>query len=119
MSCLNLPAGAACSYAASSGTLSITTTSATPDGTYLITAVFTETLPGAAALILLPFLLAPLAGRSNRKALRIIVATVAMFIVAVVAAGSGCGGGGGGGGTTPPPASHQATSSGTVTLVVH
>jgi len=118
VTCLNLPTGAACSYSASAGTLTITTASSTPTGTYQITVVFTETLPGAAAaLALLPFLLLPLASANKRKAGRLwIVAGVGLVFV-VLAAGGGCGGGGGGL-TTPPPQTHQVTSSGTVTLIV-
>ena len=59
--CLNLPVGAGCSYSAESSSVVITTAAKTPPATYEITLVFTETLPGAAtALVLLPFLLAPL-----------------------------------------------------------
>ena len=115
--CLNLPAGATCSYSSSAGTLTITTASTTPTGTYTITVVFTETLPGA-ALILLPFLLAPmkrLRGRRNRRIIQVAIFGALAALTVVV----GCGGGGsGGGGTTPPPATHQVTTSTTVTLVV-
>jgi hypothetical protein len=53
--CLNLPTGATCSYSATTNTVSIATSATTPRGTYQITVVFTETLPGAAeASILLP-----------------------------------------------------------------
>ena len=44
VTCLNLPTGASCSYSATTNTLTITTTSATPKGTYQITVVFTETV---------------------------------------------------------------------------
>ncbi|WP_348641342.1 chitobiase/beta-hexosaminidase C-terminal domain-containing protein [Granulicella aggregans] len=115
--CLNLPAGAACSYSSSAGALTITTTSTTPTGTYQITAVFTETLPGAAlAFLFLPLLLTPIAKaklrRNSRAALSLVIVGVAT--VALVA---GCSSGGGGS-STPPPVTHQVTSSGTVTLVV-
>jgi sugar lactone lactonase YvrE len=117
VTCLNLPANATCSYTASPSALTITTTSSTPAGTYVITAVFTETLPGAAtALVLLPFLLAPF-GAAKRKTARFLHLAIIGLVVAVVAAGSGCGGGGGGGSTSQPQ-THQATSSATVTLVV-
>ena len=50
--CLNLPAGATCSYSPATGILTISTSSSTRAGTYVITAVFDETLPGAAAALL-------------------------------------------------------------------
>jgi sugar lactone lactonase YvrE len=118
VACLNLPAAAACSYSAGAGTLTITTTSSTPAGTYEITAVFTETLPGAAAaLALLPFLLLPFAGANKRKSARLRIIAGVGLVLAVLAAGAGCGGGGGGSSPTPPQ-THQVTSSGTVTLIV-
>jgi sugar lactone lactonase YvrE len=114
--CLNLPGGSSCSYSAGSGTLTIATTSTTPTGTYVVTAVFTETLPGAAAaLILLPFLLTPLA-RKRRNAGRVWLIAIAGAIMAFAVV-TACGGGSGGV-TNPPPATHQVTSSGTVTLIV-
>ena len=118
VTCLNLPAGAICSYAG--GALTITTTAATPAGTYSITAVFAETLPGAAAgLILLPFLLMPFGGTKKRKRAGMVLAALAGLVIAVALVGGGCGGGGGGSYTPPAPTTHSATSSGTVTLVVH
>ena len=125
--CLNLPAGATCSYSATAGTLTISTTSATPAGSYQVTAIFTETLPGAASsLILLPFLLLPLAA-AKRKWTKRQVWLLAVLAIGIVAgaASSGCGGGnsgaGGGGGTGgggSTPQTHTVTSSGTVTLVI-
>lgn len=114
VSCLNLPAGSACSY--SSGTLSITTSSSTPKGTFVITTVFTETLPGAAALILFPLLFAPLSTR--RRRMRSTLFLVALFMTGLLVLGCGGGASSSGGGSTPPPQTHQVTSSGTVTLVV-
>jgi hypothetical protein len=128
--CLNLPPGAACSYVATSGALTITTSSTTPKtsgaltittssttpkGTYQITIVFTETLPGTAIAWLAPFLLLPLANVRRKLQLRrswlILVCAVACAIT--VFGVSGCGGSGGH--STP---THQITSSGTVTLNV-
>jgi hypothetical protein len=110
--CLNLPAGASCSYAA--GMLSIATLATTPAGTYQITVVFTEALPGAAtAWILLPILLLPLTAARRRITNRLWL--IAVVGVAIATAVAGCGGGGG---TTTPPATHQVTSSGVVTLTV-
>ena len=58
VTCLNLPSGATCNYSSTTNAVTITTSSTTPAGTYQITVIFTETLPGAAsALVLLPFLL--------------------------------------------------------------
>lgn len=115
--CLNLPTGALCSYSASTSTLTITTTSTTPTGTYVITAVFTETLPGAAvALLLLPFLLAPFATKRQNTGRVWLLTTIGVISLAAVVVG--CGGGSVGGGSSPPPATHQVTSSGTVTLIV-
>lgn len=115
-SCLNLPAGASCTYSASAASVTITTSSSTPKGTYQITVVFTETLPGAAAWVL-PTLLLPLARVKRRRRLGGIL-LVLIAGLAVAAACTGCGGGGGGGATTPPPSTHQVTSSATVTLTV-
>ncbi|HKF47519.1 MAG TPA: FG-GAP-like repeat-containing protein [Terracidiphilus sp.] len=119
--CLNLPTGAACTY--TSGTLTITTSSSTPKGTYEITAVFTETLPGAAAAgIFLPFLLLPLY-LLRRKFTRRGWITAAVVVIALTCASlwvTGCGGGGSSSPTpTPTPnPTHQAASSGVVTLIV-
>jgi hypothetical protein len=118
VNCLNLPAGASCSYSAASSAVTITTSSATPAGTYAITIVFTETLPGvASALLLFPTLLLPLFGRKNLTAARVRSLVCLGFALAVLAAATGCGGGGGGGSPTPP-ATHQVTSSASVTLTV-
>jgi hypothetical protein len=121
VSCLNLPAGASCSYA--SEVLTIATTSATPKGTYQITVVFTETVSGAAtSWILLPILLLPLVFLRKRllahgawvtACLGLILLACATFCV------TGCGGGGNtssGGGSGPQ--THQVVSSGVVTLTV-
>ncbi len=118
--CLNLPAGASCSYSSTTGAITITTATTTPSGTYQITVVFTETLPGAAtALVLLPLLLLPLALIRRRLMVRGAwfagCVALALTIAGVV---SGCGGGS----STPnPPApnpTHTITSSATVTLTV-
>jgi hypothetical protein len=113
--CLNLPSDASCSYSTSSGALSIATSSSTPAGTYQVTAVFTETLPGSsmlasAALFFLPFAFVAIGPKKLRQS----ILTIALLVGALVAIG--CGGGGGGGGTQPQ--NHQVTSSGVVMLTV-
>jgi len=119
VTCLNLPAYATCSYAASTGTLTVNTTALTPAGTYVVTAVFTETLPGAASsIILLPLFLVPFAGKRKRKKAGVLLLALVGLAIAVTAAGSGCGGGGGSS-VTITPTTHIVTNSGTVTLVVH
>lgn len=117
--CLNLPPGATCTYSASTSALTITTTTSTPSGTYVITVVFTETLPGAAAaILLLPFLISfPAKGR--RKSAKQIWLLATAALLAALAVEVGCGSGGsGGGGTNPPPQTHQVTSSGAISLTV-
>jgi hypothetical protein len=116
--CLNLPSGADCSYSAKSGALTISTSSSTPAGTYQITFVFTETLPGAApAWIYVPFFLLPLAAFRKRWT-KHQFGWIAILILALATfSASGCGGSSGG--STPPAnPTHEATSSTTVTLTV-
>ena len=124
--CLNLPSGASCSYSSTMGAVTIATSSKTPLGTYQITVIFTETLPGAApALVLLPILLLPLAFARRRWTSRgnCLLACFG-FVLMVVAMSAGCGGGGGsgsgggGGGGGGGSQTHQATSTGAVTLIV-
>jgi hypothetical protein len=121
VTCLNLPTGATCSYSASTGAVSIATSSTTPKGSYQITAIFTETLPGSAsAFVVLPWLLLPLLflrrrfGGHNAW----FAVSLALVLLAGIATSVGCGGGGGA--TTAPvsPATHQVTSSGGVTLTI-
>lgn len=119
VTCLNLPSGATCSYSSATGVLTVTTSSSTPAGTYLITAVFTETLPGAAtALLLLPILLRPRTrGRRKSRYSGVCFLACAGILIFVAMAANGCGGGNGSGGSTTPT-SHQVTSSGSITLSV-
>jgi hypothetical protein len=110
VSCLNLPSGAQCSYA--SGVLTITTASTTPAGTYQVTVVFTETVPGAALAIgLLPILLLPLIGARKKMTApgRIWFTLCLAVALTVVATATGCG---------DSKKTHQTTASGTVTLNV-
>jgi sugar lactone lactonase YvrE len=118
--CLNLPLGAGCSYSPESSSVVITTAQNTPPGTYEITLVFAETLPGAATvLVLLPFLLAPLRLRRTRKSRHAWIIVSIGLVIAAVATAGGCGGGPSTQtGSTPPSQTHQVTSSGTVTLIV-
>jgi hypothetical protein len=116
VSCLNLPPGASCSYSAASSSVTISTSSNTPAGTYQVIVVFTETLPGAAAALLLPIFILPLYTIAKRRGAQrlwfvLCIAVVISFTVSVM----GCGGGGGG---APVQQTHQVTSSGTITLIV-
>jgi len=118
--CLNLPIGATCSYSAATNTLTITTTSTTPKGTYRITVVFTETVSGAAASwVLLPILLLPLMFLRRKLAARGVWVTACLGLVLLAGAAVACAGcGGGGTSTTPSPQTHQAVSSGAVSITI-
>jgi hypothetical protein len=129
VSCLNLPPGASCSYSATTNTVTITTSAATPAGTYQVTVVFNETVSGAAtSWILLPILLLPLVFLRRRMAARGVWVTACLGLVLLAGATpcTGCGGGGGGGGGSTGGGggsgggtqTHQVTSSGVVTLTV-
>jgi uncharacterized membrane protein YgcG len=127
VSCLNLPAGASCSYSATSNTVTITTSATTPAGTYQVTVVFNETVSGAAnSWIVLPILLLPLMILRKRLAARgvWITACLGLVLLAGMAYSTGCGGGGGGGnsgggnGGGGGSQTHQVISSGVVTLTV-
>jgi len=119
VSCLNLPTGAACSYSETTNTLTITTSSTTPKGTYQITVVFTETVSGAApGWILLPILLLPMVYMRKKLAARGVWVTACLGLVLLAAAyTAGCGGGGNNN-NTPPPQTHQVVSSGSVSLTI-
>jgi hypothetical protein len=119
--CLNLPTGATCSYSATTNTLTITTSSTTPKGTYQITVVFTETVSGAAtSWILLPILLLPLVYLRRKLAARgvWVTACLGLVLLATVAYTSGCGGSSGGSSSPPPPQTHQVVSSGSVSITI-
>jgi hypothetical protein len=120
ITCLNLPTGAACSYSATSNTVTITTSSTTPKGTYQITVVFTETVSGAASSwILLPILLLPLMFLRRKLAARGVWVTACLGLVLLAGAAVACAGcGGSGSSTQPPPQTHQAVSSGAVSITV-
>ncbi|MFP5230951.1 MAG: Ig-like domain repeat protein [Acidobacteriota bacterium] len=119
--CLNLPAGATCSYSASSGVVTVATASSTMAGAYRITVVFTETLPvTASAFSRLPILLLPLAGATRRRSMRTIWVTSGLVLLLLVGAGctAGCGTHVGSTSTTSNPQTQTVTSSAVVTLTV-
>jgi hypothetical protein len=117
--CLNLPAGATCSYSPSTQILTITTASTTPAGTYQVTAVFTETVAStSSAGILFPFLLLPLyflrRNWTSRGKWPAICLSLALLIGTAFAIGCGGSGSGGSGKTI----TQSVTSSGVVGLMV-
>ena len=120
--CLNLPAGATCTY--SDGVLTIATSATTPAGTYQITVIFVETLTqSAAAGILVPILLLPLVIFRRRLAARGICVTACVGLVLMAATAAVCTGCSRGEGsssttTTTQPQTYQVTSSTVVTLTV-
>ena len=121
VTCLNLPTGAACSYSATTNTVTITTSATTPKGTYQITVVFTETVAGAAtSWILLPILLLPLVFLRRKLAARSVWVTTCLGLVLLAGAAytAGCGGSSGGSSSTPPAPTHQVVSSGTVGITI-
>jgi sugar lactone lactonase YvrE len=121
VACLNLPAGATCSYSPTTSNLSIATASTTPTRTYNVTVVFTENLPGAAsALLLLPIVLLPwtisrgmLKTRRARNGFCLIAASIVLVSLAACA-------GNGSSTTSAPPItqSHQVTSSAIISVTV-
>jgi hypothetical protein len=118
VTCLNMPSGATCSYSSTTGAVAIMTSSSTPAGTYQITVVFTETLPGSTtAIVLLPILLLPLMmARRKLNAERISFAACLGLVLIIAAVGTGCGGAGSS--SSSGPQTHQVTSSGAVSLTV-
>jgi hypothetical protein len=122
VTCLNLPAGANCSYSALSGMVSITTSSTTPLGTYQVTVVFTETLAGSASLafVIAPILLLPLFYLRRKVTALGALNTVCLALILLAGAElvTGCGGGGGSIQPVQPNPTHQVTSSGVVSLTV-
>jgi hypothetical protein len=110
--CLDLPAGLnwSCSFT-NPDTLTISTSTNTPAGTYTVVVVFTYTVPGAASssLIVFPILLLPLVFARRRWAKgRIMPLACLGLVLMITLLNLGCGGG----------STHQATSTGTVTLIV-
>jgi hypothetical protein len=120
VTCLNLPSGATCSYSAANQQVSIATTSATPKGNYLVTVVFTQTISGAAASLLLPILTLPFLSRRRltkriRKGCSL---CLLMLLLAFAVFEIGCSGAGGASSSGGSPTASQMQSSGVVTLVV-
>jgi len=116
--CLNLPAGTSCSYSSVTKMVTVTTSTATLAGSYLITVVFTEALTTTTtAGILLPILLLPLFWMRRKMKGREAWFTACLGVI--LFAGSlfavGCGGGTQSASTITTT---QVTSSGVVTLVV-
>lgn len=120
VSCLNLPSGASCSYSASSKSLTITTSSTTPKGTYQIIAVFQESVSiGTSAAYLTPFFLLPLVLLRKNLRLRNILSLACMVLLTVAMVFStGCGGSSSGKASTNPTSTQTVTSSGTISLTV-
>jgi Chitobiase/beta-hexosaminidase C-terminal domain/FG-GAP-like repeat/Bacterial Ig-like domain (group 3)/FG-GAP repeat len=119
VSCLNLPAGTSCSYA--NGTVTFATSASTPRGTYLITVVFTETLAGTAAGVSLPLLLLPVIRRrrKSQSGRTCAIAFAALILMAGALLLNGCGGGSMRSSPGAPSGiTHQAITSGTVTLTI-
>ncbi len=117
-SCLNLPAGAICSYSSATKVLTITTASTTPAGTYQVTVVFAETVAStASAGIFLPFLLLPLFFLRRKLTSRGIwsAACLGLILLATTAFSIGCGGSGS---STSTQTTQSVTSSGVVALTV-
>jgi len=118
VTCLNLPSGASCTFTPATGAVTITTSSTTPAGTFKITLVFTETLPGATpALVLLPILLLPLISARRRWTAGRTGQMICLGIVFLaVAASMGCAGGSQA--NTGGSQTETVTSSGVVSLTV-
>jgi hypothetical protein len=115
--CLNLPAGALCSYSSSSKVLTISTSSTTPAGTYQVTVVFAETVAStASAGILLPFLLLPLFFLRRKLASRGMWSAVCLSLILLAATAFSVGCGGSSSGTTTT--TQSITSSGVVGITV-
>jgi hypothetical protein len=116
--CLNLPAGALCSFSNTTNVLTITTSSTTPAGTYQVTVVFNETVTSTmTAGILAPFLLLPLFLLRKKLRLRGIWSTawLGLVLFVAVAYGTGCGGSSSSRTTTT---TSSVTSSAVIGLVV-
>jgi N-acetylneuraminic acid mutarotase len=115
VTCLNLPAGASCSYSTSTRSVVIATSSNTPKGTYQITVVFTQAASTAnAGGLLLPLLLLPLlCSKRVRTARRIwLNLSLGILLLAATITSIGCGAG------ILSSITGQQTSSGSVSLTI-
>ena len=111
VTCLNLPAGATCSYSSATKSVMITTSPTTPAGTYQITVVFTLTEAGSATgVILLPFLGLPIVLLRRRMAARGAWVAACLGLILLAGTAVGCVGG--------SAATHKVTSSSIITLTV-
>jgi hypothetical protein len=119
-SCLNLPAGALCSFSFASGVLTITTSSSTPAGTYQVTVVFNETVSGSSSFILLPLLLLPLFFLRRKLTRRGMWSALGLSVILVsaMAFSVGCGGSSSSTTTTTTQTTQSVTSSGVVGMKV-
>jgi hypothetical protein len=116
ITCLNLPAGATCSYSSSTHTVTIATSSTTLKGAYPVTLVITQTVTvTAAATILLPLLL-PLVLMRKRLVARgaWFTACLGLVLLAAAAFSTGCGGGA----KTPQTTTSTVKTSAVVDLIV-
>jgi len=116
--CLNLPAGALCSFSNATNVLTITTSSTTPTGTYQVTVVFSETVTSAtSAWIMAPLLLLPLFLLRKKLQSRGILSAACLGLVLLGAAAylTGCGGSSSSNAT---PTTHSVTSSAVVGLAI-
>ena len=119
VACMNLPAGATCSFSSTTNAVTIATSSTTPSGIYQVTVVFTETVTAAASAgLLLPIGLLPLLFLRRKPAARGLWTAfcLGLALAAATVLSTGCGGAGAI--PNPPPLTYQVTSSATVSLTV-
>jgi hypothetical protein len=118
--CLNLPSGSTCSYSSTAGVVTVNTKPFTPAGTYQVTVVFNETVPGtASAWVLFPFLLLPFAALRKRGPVgKLWPAVLLVSAFALAEFVFGCGGGANAPVSPAPVPTQQVTSSGTVSINV-
>jgi hypothetical protein len=119
-SCLNLPAGALCSFSFASGVLTISTSSTTPAGTYQVTVVFDETVSSTSSgFILLPLLLLPVYLLRRKLTRRGVWAAVGLSVMLAGAVAFSVGCGGSSSSSTTKTTTQAVTSSGVVGMAVH
>ena len=119
-SCLNLPAGALCSFSFASGILTISTSSTTPAGTYQVTVVFDETVSSTSSgFILLPLLLLPVYLLRRKLTRRGVWAAVGLSVMLAGAVAFSVGCGGSSSSSTTKTTTQAVTSSGVVGMAVH